>query len=100
MRYIELYLDTAKTGCGYRRFFVVHEGKLKTRLFYPSECTSVEVPHAELRKAKDITPANRREAAKVAAVIRDNFKMRKRLHMAVAGRDAKAVMNDLKGIAA
>jgi hypothetical protein len=100
MRYIEVYLDHPKVGCGYRRFFITHEGRIKTRLFNPSDCQSVEVPHAELRKAKEISIPNRRAAAKVAAVIRDNFKMRKRLHLAVAGRDAKAVMNDLKGVAA
>lgn len=100
MRYINLYLDHQKVGCGYRNFFVVHEGRVKTRLFYPAECQSVEVPHVELRKAKEIPIPNRRAAAKIAAVIRDNFKQRKRLHLAVAGRDAKAVIDDLRKVAA
>jgi hypothetical protein len=100
MRYIELWLDTAKTGCGYRRFFITHEGRVKTRLFNPSDCQAVEVPNADLRKAKDIPIPNRRAAAKVAAVIRDNFKMRKRLHMLVSGKDAKAVIDDLRKVAA
>lgn len=100
MRFINLYLDHAKVGCGWRPCFVVKEGKVKTRLFFPADCQSIEVPHAELRKAKDITIPNRRAAAKVAATIRDNFKQRKRLHLAVAGRDAKAVMEDLRKIAA
>jgi hypothetical protein len=100
MRYMSLYLDHAKIGCGWRPCFVVKEGRIKTRLFFPADCQSVEVPNAEVRKARDIPIPNRRAAAKVAAVIRDNFKQRKRLHLAVAGRDAKAVMEDLKKVAA
>lgn len=100
MRYINLYMDHAKIGCGWRPAFVINEGRLKTRLFFPADCQSIAVANDELRKAKEIPIPNRRAAAKIAAVIRDNFKMRKRLHLLVSGNDAKAVVDDLRKVAA
>jgi hypothetical protein len=96
MRYVELYLDHPKIGCGMRRFFVIKEGKHTARLFYPPTSTSLDVKLDVLAGARDIELPTRRHSAHVAADIRDNYKARKRLHLIVNGTDAKAAIEALR----
>ena len=56
----------------------------------------VTVPAKLIDKFKDVTPATRQEARHLASVISQNYKSRKRLHMAVNKTEAQAVMDDLR----
>jgi hypothetical protein len=95
MRYIETWVDLPKIGCGVRHAFVVKEVKAGVRLFFPATCRAYTVPAKAINKAKDITPTTRKEAARLAALIRDTHKARKRQHVKVNLAEARAVMADL-----
>lgn len=107
MKHIELYLDHKLLGCGYRRVFVVHEGRTKARLFHPITCRSVEVPLDMLTGAREIVPVDRREAgasygyvpARALKRLREKLKERERLGALVSGEDAKEVLAALKEVA-
>jgi hypothetical protein len=83
VRYLELWLDHPKVGCGYRRFIDLTKPKAKqATLFYWPTLTKITVPLADLRGAKEIVLSRAEERALLKRV-RAQLKHYKRLGLAV-----------------
>ncbi len=82
-RYIELWLDHPRIGCGYRRFFDLTKPKAKqATLFYWPTLTRITVPLSDLRGAKEIA-LSKTERRALMRRVRAQLRLHKRLGLSV-----------------
>lgn len=72
MRYVSLWIDDGRVGCGRRQFFVVAEGRKWVTLFYAPLCATIKVTKPGYIKARPIDEKYRK--GWMAATIRANAK--------------------------
>lgn len=71
LEYVEMYLDHAKVGCGWRRFLVLRAGRKHVRLLYPSTLVQFTIGRDEYVAAHPVPVADttpRRLAERLAAI--------------------------------
>lgn len=80
MRYIRLYVDHPRIGCGFRDWLVIRTGRVWAHLVSCDTAEIIKVPVGDLRFAKDLpVKANRRikrlrEVAKTYGQDTEQFK--------------------------
>lgn len=92
MRYLSLYLDHPKVGCGWRSYLVVKEGRIHARLVYAATGESLTVPKTAITHGRDLPLKPTRMAKRLRAVARTYG-----LEDSRGVKDALAMLRSVKG---
>lgn len=71
MRYIRLYVDHPKIGCGFRAFLVVKTGRIWAHLVSTDTAEAIKVPVGDLKWAKPLTFHPRRRLNRLRRVAKE-----------------------------
>lgn len=78
MRYLDVWLDNASVGCGWRRALDISGPRMKdVLLLFPATLTQIRVNAAELRRAKELELSSR-QARRLRAQLKRGLKSHKR----------------------